>query len=144
MHPRIIDITPKATTVAEIIRNSGRSSAVVARVCKTEPKIIERWVDGQAPRYKFVAPLAKATGVDEAVVFDAVKRANQSARQKGIESQMTTPQMPPTQTDCHDAVVDYCLVALDLASMIVCLDHSQQAMIRTIAEAFANEKDGAA
>ena len=142
MNPRIIDITSKANTVAAILRDSGRSVAATARVCKTSTGTVEAWLEGQAPRYKFAPLIARATGVDEAVVHAAVKKANQD-KQEYRNSVKPTPQMAAASSDCGEAVVDRCLLALDLATIIICLDDPEREMLRTFAVTLAAGKDGA-
>jgi hypothetical protein len=135
--PRMIDTRNRNITVADILKNSGKSVAAVARICKTSLETVQGWLGGSAPRYKYAPGIAKATGVDESVVFDAVKRANQESRHS---VPIRVDKTATAKTDCQDAVVDQCLVALDLASRIVCLDNPQQDMICSIVEALSNDQ----
>ena len=132
----MIDMKKKNITLPEIIDNCGKSIAVLARRCKTSTLTIDGWRAGTAPRYKFVPLIAAATGVDETVVHDAIKRANQGSRQNAL-ARMRHEE--PAKTNCEGDVVDSCLVALDLASKIVCLGSDQQAMICSIVEAITSD-----
>jgi transcriptional regulator with XRE-family HTH domain len=126
-HERNHGMSSQTKSLVELINDSGRNDATIARRCKIGIGTVQRWRNGAAPRYKFVTNLAKALGVDEQKVHDAVRLANQATQRGRHNAAVRGDAVVVASTD---AVQTACLDALVLAHDITQLPKEQRVMLQ--------------